>query len=218
MVATNLIASLAPTAVRSMRRWLLRLGGIGLIPLGLLDSSLIPLPGSMDVATIILSARQEQLWLYYAFMATVGSVAGGFVTYRLARKGGKEAMERRFPSKKVDKVRKIFERWGFGSIVIPALLPPPIPMVPFVFVAGAMQYPAKKFLAALTLGRVVRYVILAYLAGRYGREIIAFIAKYGHPGILGIVLAVVCIVVVILYFWRAKSSKGWASKLRGRAS
>ena len=40
-----------------------------------------------------------QLWLYYAFMATVGSVAGGFGTYRLARKGGKETLARRFPPK-----------------------------------------------------------------------------------------------------------------------
>jgi hypothetical protein len=41
-----------------MRRWLFQLGGIGLIPLGLLDNSPIPLPGILDVATIVLSARQ----------------------------------------------------------------------------------------------------------------------------------------------------------------
>jgi hypothetical protein len=54
-------------------------------------------PLSMDVLTILLSARNEQLWLYYALIATVGSVMGGFVTYRLARKGGKETLARRFP-------------------------------------------------------------------------------------------------------------------------
>jgi hypothetical protein len=41
-----------------------------------------------DVLTIVLSARNPQLWSYYALMATLGSVIGGFVTYRLARKGG----------------------------------------------------------------------------------------------------------------------------------
>ena len=91
-----------------MRRYLFHLGGIGLIPLGLLDNSPIPLPGIVDVATILLSARQEQLWLYYALMATAGSLVGGFVTYRLARKGGKEALDHRFSRRKVDKVCNIF--------------------------------------------------------------------------------------------------------------
>ena len=188
IIAGHVIGVLQPTVVRSVRRWLFHLGGLGLIPLGLLDSSVIPLPGTMDVAMIVLSARQEQLWLYYALMATAGSVIGGFVTYRLARKGGKEALERRFSRRKVDKVCKIFGRWGFGAIAIPALLPPPIPMVPFLFAAGAMQYPVRRFLAALTLSRISRYLVLAYLAARYGRQIMAFISEHGHPAVVGVIV------------------------------
>ena len=74
----HLLAASLPVALRSARHWLFQLGGIGLIPLGILDNSPIPLPGIMDVATIVLCARQEQLWLYYALMATVGSVIGGY--------------------------------------------------------------------------------------------------------------------------------------------
>jgi membrane protein YqaA with SNARE-associated domain len=208
MIAGQLIAALAPTAARSVRRWLFHLGGLGLIPLGLLDSSVIPLPGSMDVLTIILSARQKDLWLYYALMATAGSVLGGFVTYRLARRGGKATLERRFSRPQVDRVYEIFGRWGFGAIAIPALLPPPMPMVPFLFAAGAMQYPVRKFLAALTLGRIARYMILAYLAALYGRRIIAFIAKHGYPVILAVIgLLLIAAVLVIFYFWRARKSK-----------
>jgi membrane protein YqaA with SNARE-associated domain len=184
-----------------MRHWLFHLGGLGLIPLGLLDNSPIPLPGILDVATILFSARQQQLWLYYALMATVGSVMGGFVSYRLARKGGKAAMERRFSRRRVDKICKIFERWGFSAIAIPALLPPPVPMVPFLLAAGAMQYPAKKFLIALTLGRISRYLILAYLAARFGRHIIAFIAEHGHPVAVAIILLLISSAAVLYYFW-----------------
>jgi membrane protein YqaA with SNARE-associated domain len=184
-----------------MRHWLFHLGGLGLIPLGLLDNSPIPLPGIMDVATILFSARQQQLWLYYALMATVGSVMGGFVSYRLARKGGKAALERRFSRRRVDKICKIFERWGFSAIAIPALLPPPVPMVPFLLAAGAMQYPVKKFLIALTLGRISRYLILAYLAARYGRHIIAFIAEHGHPVAVAIILLLISSAAVLYYFW-----------------
>jgi len=207
MIASHAIAALLPTAVRSMRRWLFHLGGLGLIPLGLLDNSPIPIPGIMDVATIVMSARQQQLWLYYALMATAGSLVGGFVTYRLARKGGKEALERRFSRRKVDKVCEIFRRWGFGAIAIPALLPPPVPMVPFLLAAGAMQYPARKFLAALTLGRISRYLMLAYLAARYGRQIISFIAERGHPVVVGIIVLLLATAAVVLYFWRGSKNK-----------
>jgi membrane protein YqaA with SNARE-associated domain len=197
----DLIAASLPAALRSMRHWLFHLGGLGLIPLGLLDNSPIPLPGIMDVATILFSARHEQLWLYYALMATLGSVLGGFVSYRLARKGGKAALERRFSPRKVDKVCKIFERWGFAAIAIPALLPPPMPMVPFLLAAGAMQYPVRKFLVALTLGRISRYMLLAYLAARYGRHIIAFITGHGHPLIVAIILVLIATAAGAYYFW-----------------
>ncbi len=207
MIAGHIIAALLPTAVRSMRRYLFHLGGIGLISLGLLDNALLPLPGILDVATVVLSARLEQLWLYYALMATAGSLVGGFLTYRLARKGGKEALERRFSRKKVDNVCKIFGRWGFAAIAIPAVLPPPVPMAPFLLAAGAMQYPAKKFLTALALGRISRYMILAYLASRYGRQIIAFIAEHGHPAAVAILLALMTTATVVFYFWRGSRNK-----------
>jgi len=59
MITGHVIEAFLPTAGRGVRRWLFHLGGLGLIPLGLLDNSPIPLPGAMDVATIILSARQS---------------------------------------------------------------------------------------------------------------------------------------------------------------
>lgn len=207
MFMHQILAFAAPTVARIVRRWIFHLGGLGFIPLGLLDSSVIPLPGSMDVLTIVLSARKQELWLYYAFMATAGSVIGGFVTYRLARKGGKETLERKFPARTLEKVYRIFERWGFGSIVIVALLPPPAPMVVFVFAAGAMQYSVKKFLVALTLGRIVRYSLLAFLAARYGRQVLTVISQRGHPvliAVIGLIAAMIAALIFILVSKRKK--------------
>ena len=136
----------------SVWTWLRHLGGVGLVLLGLADNSVVPLPGSMDVLTIYLAARHRQLWWYYALMATVGAVIGGYITYGLARKGGKEAFERKLSSKRAAKVFERFERWGFGAVALPALLPPPFPIVPFLLAAGALQYSRKKFVAALALG------------------------------------------------------------------
>ena len=211
MFPLHTLATATPTLARSFRHWIYHLGGLGFIPLGLLDSSVIPLPGSMDILTIFLSAGHKDLWFYYAVMATIGSVLGGYVTYRLARKGGKETLTRRVAPKRLEKVDKTFERWGLGAIAIPALLPPPMPMVPFLLVAGALQYPVRKFLLAFTLGRFARYILLAFLAARYGRHIIAFMAQRTHPAlwvVIGLIVTAAVVLVVAFASKRKQQPRG----------
>jgi membrane protein YqaA with SNARE-associated domain len=211
--ARRMIAAATPTLAHSARHWIYGLGGLGFIPLGFLDSSIIPLPGSMDVLTIILAARNGGLWIYYAAMATIGSVAGAYLTYRLARKGGTAALERKLPKKRLEKSYKIFNRWGFGAIAVPALLPPPMPLVPFVLAAGAMKYSVTKFLAAMTLGRAVRYSILAYLSAVYGRTMLNFLSRLGHSTILIVVvvaMSVAACVYLVLKFNKHKRKRARA--------
>jgi membrane protein YqaA with SNARE-associated domain len=179
---------------------------VGLVLLGLADSSVVPLPGSMDVLTIYLAARHHDLWWYYATMATIGAVAGGYITYGLARKGGKEAFERKLSKKRAEKVFERFERWGFFAVAVPALLPPPFPFVPFLLAAGAMQYSRKKFVAALALGRAVRFTIVAGLGAIYGRHIIRFFSRYYKPALFVLIgLAVVGGVVAVTQYYRHRN-------------
>jgi membrane protein YqaA with SNARE-associated domain len=189
------------------RHWIFQLGALGFIPLGLLDASIIPLPGSMDVLTIILSARRTDLWFYYAVMATVGSVIGEFVTYRIARRGGKAMLEKKLSQRQVTKVYAAFERWGFGAVAVPALLPPPIPLLPFVLAAGALQYSQYKFTAAITAGRMARYTILAFLAARYGRGILKYLTTDGHVIIATSVAVVLLGAGATIYFFTRKRKK-----------
>ena len=217
MIARQTLAIVAPTVTRNVRRWIFHLGGLGFIPLGLLDNSVIPLPGSMDVLTIVLSARRQELWLYYAFMATIGSVIGGYVTYRLARKGGKETLERKFAARTLEKVYRIFGRWGFGAIAIAALLPPPVPMVPFLFAAGAMQYSVGKFLVALTVGRVVRYSLLAFLAAHYGRQVLTVMSQLGHPVLIAVIALIAAAIAALLIILVRKRNKRGSANSAARA-
>lgn len=180
MIFPALLAVATHSASGGLLRWLRHLGGPGLILLGLLDNSVVPLPGSMDIFAIVLSADQHQRWPYYAFMATVGSVIGGFLTYRLARSGGKGGLGHRVKPAQMEKVHAVFEKWGFLSIAVPAILPPPLPMVPFLIAAGAAQYSVQKFLLALFLGRAIRYSILTFLAAIYGRQIIGYFSRHTH--------------------------------------
>jgi membrane protein YqaA with SNARE-associated domain len=180
-----------------------RLGGVGLILLGLADNSVIPLTGSMDVLTIWLAARHREPWPYYGLMATLGAVIGGYITYSLARKGGKETMERKLTKRRAARFCKAFERWGFGAVAIPALMPPPFPFLPFLVAAGAMQYSRKKFLAALTLGRGIRYFVEAALGFVYGRHILRFFSQYYKPAVAILIgLAVIGTVLTLIQYLR----------------
>ncbi|MGA2237208.1 MAG: VTT domain-containing protein [Terriglobales bacterium] len=183
----DLLAIVLLVSKKSALRWLIHLGGPSLILLGLIDNSVIPLPGSTDIVTILLAAHHPNLWIYYAIMATAGALIGGYLTYRMARKGGKETLEKRFSKKTTKKVYAIFSRWGFAAVVIPAILPPPFPIVPMLLAAGAMQYPTRKFLTALAVGRGLRFTILAYLGFHYGRHIVRLFAQYYWPVLIALI-------------------------------
>ncbi len=181
--------------------WIHRLGGFGLILLGLADNSAVPLPGSMDVFTILLSAHNREWWPYYAAMATVGSVIGGYLTYRLAEKGEEELLEKRIGKKRAESAYKKFEKHGFLWVFLSAIMPPPFPIVPALMAAGALQYPRKKFLAALGAGRGLRYFAEAYVGHIYGRAIIDFLSQYYKPVLYGLIgLAVAAAIGAVIFF------------------
>jgi membrane protein YqaA with SNARE-associated domain len=165
----------------SLGRWLLGLGGPGLIVVGLIDNSVIPIPGGMDLFVILLTARHPEWWLYYGAFATAGAVIGGYVTYRLAKKGGKESLEKKIGKRRAQKGYQKFEKGGFSTIVVGSILPPPFPIVPVLMAAGVMQYSRKKFLGALALGRGVRFFAVAFLGKIYGTAIFDWFARYYKP-------------------------------------
>jgi len=198
--------------------WLVRLGGPGLVVLGIADNSVIPLTGSMDVLTIWLAARHRELWPYYAVMATAGALLGGYITYSLGRKGGKEAIERKLNRRKAEKVFKRFSHWGFSTVAVSALLPPPFPLVPVLLAAGALQYSRKKFVGALALGRGIRYLLLAGFGSLYGKAIVQFFSRYYKPAVLILVgLAVVGAVLSIAEYLRSRKN-GARAFPHGRAA
>ena len=168
-------------AVSALWAWLLHLRSFGQIVVGIADNSVVPLPGSMDVFTIWLAASHRSLWWYYAIMATFGSLLGGYLTYFLARKGGKEALEAKLGKKQSGRLYHQFQHWGVGAVAIPALLPPPFPIVPSLIAAGALQLRPKTFLGALALGRGIRFVVIAGLGAIYGNAIVSFFSRYYKP-------------------------------------
>ncbi len=185
--------------------WVVRLGGVGLILTGIVDNSFIPIPGGMDLLTIVLAAHRKEWWWYYAIMATVGAVIGGYLTFRLGREGGEKALEKKVPKSEGERVYRVFRKFGFWAIFVPALLPPPVPIVPFLLAAGILRYSRKKFLLALALSRGIRYGVVAYLGSQYGRGIYHWVGHYYKP--ILIALIVLAFVGGGLLLWYIKKRK-----------
>lgn len=171
--------------------WLRRLGGPGLLIIGIIDASTVPMPGSIDVFLIVLVAQRPEDWPYYALMATVGAVAGGYLTYRLAEKGEEETLERRVGKNRAKKLYQHFKTHGFATVAIGALLPPPLPTKPILIIAGALHYPDRNFLGALGIGRAIRYFAVGYAAHIYGHAIVNIFSRYSKPILYGFTALVI---------------------------
>lgn len=181
--------------------WLRRLGAPGLAGIGILDGSPVPVPGGTDVFLIVLAAHRDNWWPFYALMATVGTVIGGYLTYQLAEKGEEKTLEKRIGKQRAKKLDDRFKGHGFATVVTSVILPPPFPAFPAMIAAGAFKYPRKNFLLALTLGRAVRYFVLALLAHLYGATIIQSLSHYYKPVLYALIGAcVVGAVGALLYF------------------
>jgi membrane protein DedA with SNARE-associated domain len=191
-----------------------------LILLGLADNTpFISAPaGSVDVFLILLSAHQYEWWAYYALMATVGEVAGGYVTYRLAERGGRETLEKKVGKPRAEKLYRRFEKHGDITVFTGSILPPPFPFTSVLMAAGAMQYPHKRFLLALTAGRALRFFSVAYLSRVYGRQMIGFFSRHYQTMLYALIaLAVTAGAGALVYFkwYRPRRQEGRGSPPSG---
>jgi len=205
----------------SVWTWIKGLGGLGLILLGLADNTpfVSAPPGSEDVFLILLSAHHPHWWFYYAFMATVGEVLGGYLGYRLAAKGGQETFEKKVGKPRAEEIYEQFYKRGYLTVFTGSVLPPPFPFSPVVMAAGVMQYPRKKFLSALFAGRAARFVTVAFLGRVYGQQMVAFFSRHYRP-LLYVLISVVVIAGIgaLVYFkwYRPTQQPEGEARLGGR--
>ncbi len=162
------------------------LGGPGLFIIGFLDSSFLSFPELNDVLVIGMVMEHPRRLLYYASMATLGSVAGCLALYYVARKGGQAFVEKRFKAHHIEGGLKLFQKYGLLMIVVPALLPPPAPFKIFILVAGVAAIPVWQFVAAVFAARFIRYGGEGLLAMWYGDKAFAFLHEHAMEAGLGL--------------------------------
>jgi membrane protein YqaA with SNARE-associated domain len=176
-------------------------GAPGLLAVAFLDSSILPLPGIVDILLIVLVTRDKDHIIPYVSAAIVGSVLGCLAMHAIGRKGGEALVRRQFAGPRVERAMKILQRHGVMSVLIPSLLPPPAPFKIFVLLAGVIGITALRLAAAIAIGRGIRYAALAYLAYRYGDAAADYLADHGAQASL-VLVAVLGAGFAAFLLWR----------------
>ena len=173
--ASHSLAALLATHAghRGLMHVFFHLGLAGLVLISTVDSSFVPLPipGVTDILVILYAANHTNVVLL-VFLATLGSALGGFLSYQVAQAGGMAFLEKHVPKRYLKPVQGWVENHAILSVALPAILPPPMPLSPFVLVAGAVKMDRRKFMTAFTISRFARHVIAAWLGIRYGRAVL----------------------------------------------
>jgi len=187
-----------------LKEVLLPYGGFGLMLLAVCDSSFVSLPEVNDILLMTFSISNPGGMVTYATLTTLGSLIGCALLYGVGRKGG-EAFLRRTPRMTDDKLVRIqnwYRRHGVLEVIIPSLLPPPTPFKIFVLSAGAFGISWPKFIAAVVVGRGIRYFSEGILAVIYGPAAIEFVRQ--NFGMIGLGLAILIVASAVVYFFFAR--------------
>jgi membrane protein YqaA with SNARE-associated domain len=181
--------------VKAFVTWLQTLaatiGGPGLFIIAFLDSSFLSLPEINDLLVISAVMEHPYRLVYYALMATAGSLAGCLALYLVGRRGGEALVRSRFGSGRLASAMGLFQRYGVLAILVPSLLPPPAPFKIFVLLAGVSALPVWKFSIALIIGRGARFLAIGMLAAWYGQQTLDFIHAHQRSvgyGLVGLIL------------------------------
>lgn len=152
---------------------LFRLGYFGPFLMGVLDSSFLFLPFGNDLLVAGLVARHHEGYLLYVLSAACGATSGTFLLDLVARKAGEAGVQRVAGHSRFEYLKRKIGEKGGRAIVIGCLAPPPFPFTMVVATTSALGYPRKKLLALVAASRAVRFLILGYLAIRFGRQILS---------------------------------------------
>jgi membrane protein YqaA with SNARE-associated domain len=189
--------------MESLATWfqetMLPYGAWGILALSMMDSSFVPMPAFIDIAVMGAAALAPQNAVFYWLGASVGSTVGVMAVYGLARSGryatGGEV-------KRAKWAEDFLEKRGTVALLVAALMPAPFPFKVVVLASGYLRQPVGSMIIGVGSGRLIRFGIEAYLAARYGDQIIASVQDNGAMVALGMAVFI-AIAGFGFYRWQA---------------
>ena len=197
-----------PSAWRLHRRvydWVLHWadtphGAIALFLLSFAESSFFPIPPDVLLIALVLGARSR--WWRLALICTAGSVVGGLLGYAIGLMAmdavGMRVIQFYEFEAAYEKVRELYTRYDFWIVFAAAFTP--IPYKVFTITSGAMEMDLLGFSVVSTLGRGLRFFIVAALLYAFGPPMKRFIDRYFDLLSLAFVVLLVGGFVAVSYF------------------
>lgn len=182
---------------------LMKWGILGVGAIAVLDSSSIPVP--MDAILALYVWNDKAHFWVYCLMAAAGSAVGGLLPYWLGRAGGELFLLKRVNRAKFEQMRDRFQRQEFLAVMIPSMMPPPAPWKMFIFASGVFKMRLPGFLAAVFVGRMLRWLALSLLVLKLGPGAVDLVARHAVPTVLVVgALAV----IGFAWWWMKKKRSG----------
>ena len=131
-----------------------------LFVLSFLASTLIPIGSEWFVYYLV---SVEYNIIFIILIAAIGNYLGAAVNYYIGMKGNNIILNKtiRFNNKEIKKAEEKFKKYGSAVLFFSWL---PVIGDPLTFVAGLLKYDFKKFTFYVILGKMFRYIIVAFVA------------------------------------------------------
>ncbi len=153
-------------------------GAVALFALAFAESSFFPVPP--DVLLIALALSIPARSLYFALVASIGSVLGGVFGYVIGLYFmhfiGAHIIALYGLGAKYAYIQGLYRQYDAWAVAIAGFTP--IPYKVFTITAGAFRINFLVFIAASFASRSARFFIIALLIRKFGEPIRLFIEKY----------------------------------------
>ena len=181
------------------------LGMWGVFVAAFADSALLGMPVDAIVATYVYQDRKR--FLFYVVMASLGSALGSIPLYIIGYLGGEKVLRKRISEERFQKIHQSFDQHEFWALMFPGMLPPPMPFKIFVLGAAVFEMQFSHFLAAIFLGRFVRFLLLSGLTLYFGPQIVQLVGKLFKQHFYWALAALIAIGVLVWLVRRSRKTK-----------
>ncbi len=170
------MAGITGKLVHGTQELFLSMGALGLFVIAFIESVFFPIPP--DVVLLPLAVTTPDLALFYAAVATAGSVMGAVVGYWFGYKGGRPLLEKVASDRNIDRAEAYYDRYGVMAVGVAGFTP--IPYKVFAISSGTFKLDMKGFIAVSVVSRGGRFFLEAALIMLYGEQIVAFLeSRFG---------------------------------------
>jgi membrane protein DedA with SNARE-associated domain len=190
--------------VQKLFELLAALGPFGVFAIATLDSAGVPLPMGVDALLLTVATISPEKAYFAAILAMLGSVGGNWFLFRLARKGGEKFLDEKTHDGRAKKFREWFQHYGLITVFIPTVVPiVPLPLKVFVLSAGALGVSLRAFLLTILIGRIPRFLAMAYLGSQLGEHSMQWLLDHKwHLSLVALGLFIFCVGLVRWADWR----------------